>query len=110
MSNNIASTIKSILEQRRGAENAITGKELRKRLSPCGINVGERRMRTIIETECPEICFNSKGYFLPREGPEGDREVAKVVRTLHAYHQGLQEREQAILKAYPAAGQMQLPL
>jgi hypothetical protein len=114
--NNIASTIKSILEQRRGADNAITGEELQRRLKPCGINICRRRMRTIIETECPDVCFNFKGYFLPLAGPdgkltpEGQAEVDKVVKTLRAYHQGLADREKAILKAYPADGQMSLDL
>ena len=103
--NTPAGIIKRILSERPGAANAITGRELRQRLINSGIRLGDRRMRTIIESDCPAVCFSDRGYFIPLAGPEGNAEVGRVLRRLHAYHQGLKEREDAILAAYPDARQ-----
>jgi hypothetical protein len=95
-----------MLGQRLGEANAIKGRDLKRMLADGGIRIGDRRMRKIIETECPEVCFSGKGYFLPADHVEARQTVDRIEH----YIRGLAMRRRAILNKYPDGRQMELGL
>ena len=95
------------LAQQPGADHAIKRSVIRRRMCDrVGVKIGDRNFRKIIESECPQICFNGKGYFIPADAAE----VRRTVDRIESYIRGLAARRKAILTAYPDGRQMELGL
>jgi hypothetical protein len=102
----IAILIFNLLGQRHGEANAIRGRDIHRMLADGGIRIGERRMRKVIETECPEVCFSGRGYFIAADSAEARQTVDRI----ESYIKGLAMRRRAILEHYPDGRQLELGL
>lgn len=100
----IGSLIYALLGQRLGEQNAIKGRDIKRMLADGGIRIGERAMRKVIETECPEVCFSGKGYFIAADRVEARQTVDRIEH----YIRGLAMRRRAILDKYPDGRQLEL--
>jgi hypothetical protein len=100
----IAVLITTILGQRLGADNAITGAALRKILADGGVRVGNRAMRKIVERDCPAVCFNARGYFIAAS----EAEARACAGRIEHYIRGLAMRRRSILEPYQDGSQMSL--